>query len=373
MQVCFVVNKLSFFLSHRLDLAQAISLTHDFVLITDLQNSSDQDKRAIQELKINAVHLNQRSKKIGWMDWLRYSMELRGLLHKISPTHVFYITLELSMLGIILHNFIGGKKSFFVISGLTNHLTSKSLKMLMRRQIHRIFNLLLYVQKKHLFIFQNNDDRRLFLKKNMAFKRNTKVIRGNGVNPLVFYSAERPKNTSLVFLFSSRLLLSKGIKEFIEASKILQIKYPQTIFQVAGCYDPGDAESISKEEFDTLILDTDYLGEIEHTNMPKILAEVSVFVLPSYGEGLPKAALEAGLMGLPLIVADVPGCRDCINGQENGFLVEPRNITDLSEKMEILILDHELRSKQGKNARDYILENFSNEVIHDEYIELINT
>ena len=141
----------------------------------------------------------QRSKKIGWIDWLRYSMELRGLLHKISPTHVFYITLELSMLGIILHNFIGGTKSFFVISGLTNHLTSKSLKMIVRRQIHRIFNLLLYAQKKHLFIFQNNDDRKIFLKKNMAFKRNAKVIRGNGVNPLVFYSVERPKNTNLVF------------------------------------------------------------------------------------------------------------------------------------------------------------------------------
>ena len=371
MKVCFVVNKLSFFLSHRLDLGMEIAKIHDFILITDIDGATKEEKSVLEKNNIQVIHVNHRSRAEGWRGWFRYLYNLNKNLKHSSPQYIFYVTLELSMLGAFLHNFIGGKKSFFLITGLESHLIRKNLNMVLRRIVQIILNQLLLIRKDHLFIFQNNDDRELFIKKNMAFRKKTQVIKGNGVNLQHFKFANRHKKDTLIFLFASRLLISKGIMEFISAAKILGKKYPQAIFRVAGQYDPKDPESISKKSFNEMCNAVDYIGNFEHPKMSELLSGSSVFVLPSYGEGLPKAALEAGLTGLPLILTDVPGCRDCVNDYYNGFLVKPNDINDLANKMEILITDIELRLEQGINSRNYISTYFSNEVIHSSYLNLI--
>ena len=372
MKICFVVNKLSFFLSHRLDLAAEIAKTHQLVLVTDLTNSSKKEKIMLEKNNIQAIQIFQRSKEKGWKDWFRYLYDLSTILRKASPQYVFYVTLELSMLGALLHNFLGGKKSFFLITGLSHHLTSNSFKMLIRRALQRIFNLLLYLRKDHLFIFQNNDDCFLFVKKKMAYKNKTKVIYGNGVNEDVFKFINRETEKQVVFLFAARLLISKGIQEFIQASEILKKKYPEIIFRIAGSFNPSDPESIARELFNTLPSAVDYIGDVHYLEMHEILSDASVFVLPSYGEGLPKAALEAGLTGLPLVLTNVSGCRDCIDEKnKNGFLVRVGSVKDLAEKMELLITSKELRLQQGMHSKNFIAECYGNKAIQKEYLKLL--
>ena len=157
----------------------------------------------------------------------------------------------------------------------------------------------------------------------------------------------------------------------MSASKILKERYPNFSFIITGKFDPSNPETISEELFNEIIKSEKYIGEISHTKMPDIYKKASVFVLPSYGEGLPKAALEAGLTGLPLILTDVPGCRDCINSNKNGFLIEPRNVKDLIEKMELFIQNPSSILEMGIYSREYIQQNFGNEVIGKEYLKII--
>lgn len=371
MKVCFVVSELPFFLSHRFDLAETIAKNYEFFLVTDTFKATKGEINNLTKRGIKLINLRTRSKLFGLRDYLRYTLKLRKIIKEISPEYIFFITLETSMLGAFIHNFTGGKKSFFVITGLAHILTSTNLKVLIFRVLNRIGYFFLALKKDHLFIFQNHDDLELFTEKRMTFSKKTHVIRGNGVDRNFFKYEERKPTDEIIFLFSSRLLVSKGVKEFMSASKILKERYPNISFIIAGKFDPSNPETISEELFDEIVKSEKYIGEISHTKMPDTYKKASVFVLPSYGEGLPKAALEAGLTGLPLILADVPGCRDCINSNKNGFLVEPRNVKDLTEKMELFIQNPSSILEMGIYSREYIQQNFGNEVIGKEYLKII--
>ena len=63
----------------------------------------------------------------------------------------------------------------------------------------------------------------------------------------------------------------------------------------------------------------DYLGWLE--DVRSVIADCSVYVLPSYREGTPRTVLEAMAMGRPIITTDAPGCRETVVEGENGFLV----------------------------------------------------
>jgi glycosyltransferase involved in cell wall biosynthesis len=98
-----------------------------------------------------------------------------------------------------------------------------------------------------------------------------------------------------------------------------------------------------------------------------LLAQASVFVLPSYREGTPRTVLEAMATGRPVITTDVPGCRETVRDGENGFLVPARNAEAIAHSMERFILQPELISKMGRRSRQIAEEKYDvrkvNEVI----------
>ena len=135
-------------------------------------------------------------------------------------------------------------------------------------------------KKNYLFIFQNSDDLKLFTSQNFVEQSNTLMIRGNGIN-LEYYSfLERKFEKQLTFLFASRLVKSKGIIEFINASKIILKKYPSTKFIIAGKHDDADPESIDFKKFKNSILDTSisYLGCLSQESLKEYFYKSSIFV-----------------------------------------------------------------------------------------------
>src|SRR3546814_8238298 len=76
-----------------------------------------------------------------------------------------------------------------------------------------------------------------------------------------------------------------------------------------------------------------------HVPVRPWLAQASVFVLPSYREGVPRSTQEAMALGLPIVTTDVPGCRETVAEGKNGFLVPVRNAARLAEAMRYF-LDH---------------------------------
>jgi glycosyltransferase involved in cell wall biosynthesis len=83
----------------------------------------------------------------------------------------------------------------------------------------------------------------------------------------------------------------------------------------------------------------------------KLVLEADIFALPSYNEGLPIALLEAMAAGMAIITTPVGGIPEVITDGDNGFLVAPGNISDLAEKLTILVNNQELRQKMGWRNR----------------------
>ena len=95
-----------------------------------------------------------------------------------------------------------------------------------------------------------------------------------------------------------------------------------------------------------------------HVPVQPWLAQASVFVLPSYREGVPASTQEAMAMGRAVITTDAPGCRETVVDHVNGFLVPVRNPHVLAEKMRRFIEQPDLIVSMGEASRRMAEERF---------------
>jgi len=130
-----------------------------------------------------------------------------------------------------------------------------------------------------------------------------------------------------------------------------------------------------KDQAKTKNVTINFLGTTPNEKLPEILNQYKIFVLPSLYEGMPKALLEAMSCGLACIATNVAGNQEVIKNNENGLLCET-SPQSLREAITKLINNNDLIEKLGRNARKYIVENFSlKEKIKNEikiYENLIN-
>ena len=103
-------------------------------------------------------------------------------------------------------------------------------------------------------------------------------------------------------------------------------------------------------------------SRILHKQLPEFLNTAAVFALVSPHEGHPKALLEAMACGLPVIGADVPGIREVIRHGETGWLCGT-SPAEIRAAIQTVLGNSALRTRLGRNARDYIVQNFALEKI----------
>jgi glycosyltransferase involved in cell wall biosynthesis len=147
-----------------------------------------------------------------------------------------------------------------------------------------------------------------------------------------------------VALCVGTLKIIKGIKYLIEAINIVKNKGFKMRLLLIG---EGDQETELKKMAERLNLkeDVNFIGKIENKLIPRYMAASDVFVLPSLSEGLPVVILEAMASGLPIIATDVRGTEEIVKNNENGFLVDPKNPDQISEKIFYLFSDTALTRK----------------------------
>jgi glycosyltransferase involved in cell wall biosynthesis len=127
-------------------------------------------------------------------------------------------------------------------------------------------------------------------------------------------------------------------------------------------------DAIRREELDRWIAGgIEYLGLLE--DVRPAIARASVFVLPSWREGTPRAVLEAMAMGRPIITTDAPGCRETTRPGENGFLVPVRDSEKLAAAMSSLAADSGQRATMGKASRAIAEEKYSVASVNRDLIE----
>jgi glycosyltransferase involved in cell wall biosynthesis len=270
------------------------------------------------------------------------------IVHHFTIKPVIYGSLAARLLGINnIINSITGLGHLFIDTQLVTRLIRNFAKILYRVSLHQT-----------QIIFENPEDRDTFIQNHLLKLKQTHLILGTGVNVEKFRPSKKENNIPLV-LFSSRLLSTKGLLEFVEAAQRLKQKGLKAHFAIAGTPDPGNPASISQEQIDAWKLE----GTVDvwgwQNDMPDTLAKTDIFCLPSYREGVPSALLEACASGLPIVTTDVPGCRDVVKNNLNGLLVPPRDSQALANALEKLLVDKDLRGNMGDIGRQYAVEKFS--------------
>lgn len=220
----------------------------------------------------------------------------------------------------------------------------------------------LALKRNSVVIFQNPDDLELFQRLGIVSpEQNTALVAGSGVDLIRFAPAPpvmaHPQTGGPVFLCVARLLWAKGVGVYAEACRMLKRRYPEAVCRLVGpCDAVPDAvppETIRRWKADGVLEILDPVDDVR-----PLLAEASVFVLPSYREGTPRSSLEAMAMGRPVITTDVPGCRQTVEDGLTGLLAPPFEPGALMRAMERFILEPELIDQMGRAARRLAEERF---------------
>ncbi|RTH97959.1 glycosyltransferase family 1 protein [Thermus scotoductus] len=218
----------------------------------------------------------------------------------------------------------------------------------------------------HKVFFLNPDDLKEFVSQGLVRPEKAVLLGGIGV-PLEDWPPAPPHLEPLTFTLIARLLREKGVREFAEAARRVKALHPETRFLLIGPLDnnPG---AIGEEEVRAWVKE----GILEWVpwteDVRPYLRQTSVYVLPSYREGVPRSTQEAMAMARPVITTDVPGCRETVVPGVNGFLVPPRDIQALVEAMERLILEPSLVEKMGKESRRLAEERFDSRKVNERFL-----
>jgi glycosyltransferase involved in cell wall biosynthesis len=179
------------------------------------------------------------------------------------------------------------------------------------------------------------------------------VIAGN-----VAFSDEREKD---VLLFLGRMGTRKGIYDLIKAVACVRTIRPDIRLLCGG---DGDIDAVSRLASDLNVTNhVQILGWVTGQAKEDVLGRATVFVLPSYAEGLPVSILEAMAHGLPIISTPVGGIPDIIENGLNGRLVPPGDHQHLADAIIGLLADARLRDSMAHAALEKIQTTFSSAVI----------
>ena len=279
-----------------------------------------------------------------------YRRERFAAVHHFTIKPVLYGSLAASMAGVpTTINTFSGLGFLFSASRKAAALRLLVLPVL-RRMLHRA--------SAHT-IFQNPDDRDCFLRSDLVAPSRALLIPGSGVDTQRYSPANAGVGDDApVVLMASRFLWDKGVGEFIEAARLLREHGVRARFWLAGrlddgnpaCVPPGTVEAWRREAV------VQVLGHRD--DMPTLLRQAAVAVLPSYREGVPRFLLEAAATGLPLVATDVEGCRMVVKPGRNGTLVRPKDPRALADAIEILLVDPALRTRMGQVSRQLAVEEF---------------
>ena len=284
-------------------------------------------------------------------------------IRRISPNLIINITVKPNVYGSVVGTILRCPVVNNV-TGLGSLFSRPTLKnSILRRGVLSAF-CLLGLKDDITFLFENKDDRNLFLQRKIVTRNKTFLMPGSGVDPNLFKYAEEPKDDCIHILFAARLLWDKGIKELVQASEILKNRGLNFKIFVAGIVDCGNSNSVPIEfledwEKSGLIC---WLGQCD--DMPKLLASVHIAVLPSsYGEGIPRFLIEAASCGRPIVTTDISGCRDFVIHEKNGLIVPPNDPVLLANSLSILIANASERCRMGNYGRRLVLEGYTEDIV----------
>lgn len=220
-----------------------------------------------------------------------------------------------------------------MIEGLGYIFTYPSSQLSAKRRLLKMLVSQMYrfaLRRASKVIFLNPDDRSEFVDMKLVSAEKSVCIGGIGIDLEKWAQAPLPQ-APVSFLMVARLLKEKGVLEYAQAAALVKSKYSNAQFVLLGGLDENPG-SIALSQV-TQWHESGVLAWHGHKPVADYMRAASVYVLPSYREGVPVSTMEAMATGRPILTTDVPGCRETVVNGVNGFMVPARNAEKLAEKM----------------------------------------
>lgn len=345
-RLMFVVTEDWYFVSHRLALAAAArEAGYEVSVVTRVRDHG----ATIEAAGIRVISWEQDR---GGLNPLREAVSVRrlaGVYRREKPDLVHHVALKPALIGGLAARIAGVPRVINAVAGMGWLYSSGAglagtLRPLVRFAMRRLLN-----STSVFALVQNPDDQRIMAELGVPAGRLC-LVPGSGIDLTRFPVTAEPEGVPVVVL-PARMLFDKGVRELVDAARLLHARGVRVRIVLAGTPDPQNRASIPPTDIAGWVRDglVEWPGWV--ADMPAMLAAAHIVCLPSYREGLPKALLEAAAAGRPIITTDVPGCREVVRDGENGLLVPARDATALAAAIERLVCDRPLRLTLGLRGR----------------------
>lgn len=336
---------------------------HEVLILAPLDGAVEKLRQA--GMAVHELSLSPRS--VNPVLDLRLLHDLYRAYRRLQPDLVVHYTIKPNIYGSLAAH-AAGITSLCITTGLGYTFVNENWISGVARWLYR----LAFRYPREVW-FLNEDDRQAFLARQLVPPDKALLLKGEGIDTEHFQPAPWPQHAPAThFLLIARLLWDKGVGEFVEAARQLRARYPHCRFQLLGPCDSANPSALQRDRLAAWEREgvIEYLGVAD--DVRPAIAAADCVVLPSYREGIPRTLLEAAAMARPLIVTDVPGCREVVQPGRTGLMCAPRSAAALAQCMEdFLALPDAARQQMGAAGRAFVCEHFSEASTISRYLQFL--
>ena len=330
------------------------------VSVVALDNEYEND---IKDKGVAFYSVGSKNRSLNPFGMKKLKQQYLSIIEKEKPDIVFTFMLKPNIFGVRAAKKAGVKKIFSMVEGagdvfINNGLKWKIIRSVVCKMYRKSF------KNANKVFFLNSDDKDEFISRKLVKQGQCVVIPGIGVD--LDHFAYKPLKNYNTFLMVARMLKTKGIIEYCKAARIVKQKYPDAVFNYLGAEGNIKIADI-KEYIDESSIN--YLGTTK--DVRQYLEDCSIFVLPSYREGMPMSIMEAEAVGRAIIATNVQGCRCAVIDGKNGYVIDKCNVNQLADKMIFFIENTNELERMSKSSRILVEEKFDQNKINEQILNVV--
>lgn len=362
-RLLLVVNSFEFFLSHRLQIAlAALDKGFEVHVASDGKAPVALDEMGLYSHSIPLSRGGVKPWSEAWSVW-----KLAMLFRHVRPDLVHLVTTKPVIYGSLAARATGVPQVVVAIAGLGSLFVEQERRWSYLSTLVKWAYRLALGHRNLKAIFQNPDDRSFLVNLGAVSEEQTVLIRGSGVSLDDYPYLPEPQGMPVITM-AARLLADKGVREFIEAARLIRQRGLVADFRLLGDPDSGNPRTITESELEHWRAE----GVVELPGFRRDIAtqyaQSNIVCLPSYREGLPKSLVEAAACGRAVVTTDMPGCRDAIEPGRSGLLVPASDAESLADAIQYLIEHPAERQAMGAAGRELAEREFAIEKIVEQHL-----
>ena len=368
-RLAFTTNGDFSFISHRLPFAyQAQKMGYEVFVI-----APDTGKRSIIEAKgfkfialpsfKNRNSIHSQIAQLLWLFWVYF---------KYQPDVIHHSSIGMCFVGSIAALIL---PKCIVINGFTGLgfiFSFDSRSSTLKFRFAKVIAGFVWNRPNVVPLFQNQDDYETLSRHGLC-NSTPKFISGSGVDTDKFIPRSKQKHCStLIVGCAARLVADKGFDQLLDAMELVSKVDANIVLSIAGNIDESNPSSLTSDQVDKWRSRNNIRIHGFVDDVVDFWNGCDIAILLSKREGLPKSLIEAASCGLPIIATDVPGCREIVRHNFNGYLVDPRSVASAANAIISLAEDETKRKTAGARSREMVLNGgFSKNSVQLQYSDLL--